>query len=73
MSIIQHTHQDPGIKRDTEGHFMETRGSVYQEGIIIDMNVADKRKKGLSSSVSSEILKTFQRCDVHRGGDAPLQ
>lgn len=45
MSTIQHTHQDPGIKRDTEGHFMETRESVYQEGIIIDMNVANKRKK----------------------------
>lgn len=44
-NIRQHTHHDPDIKRDKEGHFMKTRESIYQEGIVIDMNVPDKRKK----------------------------
>lgn len=31
MSIIQHTHQDPDIKRDTEGYFMKTRRSFIRK------------------------------------------
>lgn len=48
MNIRQHTFQDIGIKRDKERHFIRTKGSIYQEGIIINMDVPDKRRTGWS-------------------------
>lgn len=56
-SIRQCTPQDTDMEGDVEGCFISTKGSIYQEGIIINTDVPEQRRTGQSEVCQLRDLK----------------